>query len=131
MKKEIQTNNAPSPIGPYSQAILYNNMLFISGQIAINPSTGNIITNSIEKETHQVMNNIKAILEEAEFELKNIVKCSIFISDMKKFSKINKVYGSYFKSPYPSRETVEVSCLPKNVNVEISVIAAKKNKIKN
>ena len=101
-------------------------MLFISGQIAINPSTGNIITNSIEKETHQVMNNIKAILEEAEFELKNIVKCSIFISDMKKFSKINKVYGSYFKSPYPSRETVEVSCLPKNVNVEISVIAAKK-----
>ena len=126
MKKEIKTNNAPSPIGPYSQAVLHNNMLFVSGQIAINSETNQLISNTIEEETHQVMKNIGAILNEVNLEFSDIIKCSIFIKDMNQFSAINMIYGSYFTPPYPARETVEVSCLPKNVNVEISVIAAKK-----
>jgi len=126
MKKEIKTNNAPSPIGPYSQAVLHNNMLFVSGQIAINSETNQLINNTIEEETHQVMKNIGAILNEVNLEFSDIIKCSIFIKDMNQFSAINMIYGSYFTPPYPARETVEVSCLPKNVNVEISVIAAKK-----
>lgn len=126
MKKEIKTNNAPSPIGPYSQAVLHNNMLFVSGQIAINSETNQLINNTIEEETHQVMKNIGAILSEVNLEFSDIIKCSIFIKDMNQFSAINMIYGSYFTPPYPARETVEVSCLPKNVNVEISVIAAKK-----
>jgi len=126
MKKEIKTNNAPSPIGPYSQAVLHNNMLFVSGQIAINSETNQLINNTIKEETHQVMKNIGAILNEVNLEFSDIIKCSIFIKDMNQFSAINMIYGSYFTPPYPARETVEVSCLPKNVNVEISVIAAKK-----
>ncbi|MBL4705605.1 MAG: RidA family protein [Flavobacteriales bacterium] len=124
MKKEIfETKNAPAPIGPYNQAVALNGTLFMSGQIAINPENGELVTDNIEAETHQVMKNIEAVLTEAGCTFKSVIKCSIFISDMNNFSKINEVYGSYFSDDYPARECVEVSVLPKNVNVEISVIA--------
>lgn len=123
MKKIINTKNAPAPIGPYSQATLAGNTLYISGQIAIDPQTGDLKTQSIEEETHQVMKNMGAILVEAGADYSNVVKCSIFISSMNDFSKINTVYGEYFTEQPPARETVEVSCLPKNLNVEISCIA--------
>jgi 2-iminobutanoate/2-iminopropanoate deaminase len=123
MKKIIYTENAPEPIGPYSQAILSGQTLYISGQIAINPQSGNLISDSIENETHQVMKNIGAILDAAGTDYSNVVKCSIFVSDMNDFSAINGVYGSYFDANPPARETVEVSTLPKHVNVEISCIA--------
>ncbi len=125
MKKIIYTKNAPEPIGPYSQAILHNNTLYISGQIAINPQTGELNLSEIKSETKQVMENLKAVLNEAGMDFSHILKCSIFISDMNNFSAINEVYGSYFQTDFPARETVEVSVLPKNVNVEISAIAAK------
>ena len=126
MKKIINTNNAPAPIGPYNQAILSGNSLFTSGQIAINPATGNLVTNNIEAETKQVMENMKAILAAAGMSFENVVKTSIFISNMNYFTKINAVYGSYFNSETaPARETVEVANLPKFVNVEISMIAIK------
>lgn len=126
MKKIIQTSKAPSPIGPYNQAILSGNTLYTSGQIAIEPSTGQLKLGSIEEETTLVMENIKAILKSAEMSFKDVVKTSIFISDMNNFSKINTVYGQYFKeSTAPARETVEVANLPKYANVEISVIAVK------
>lgn len=125
MKQEINTQNAPAPIGPYSQGILSGNTLYMSGQIALSPETGELITKSIEEETHQVMSNIQAVLIQAGMTMDNIVKCSIFISDMKNFAEINTVYGSYFEGIPPARETVEVSRLPKDVNVEISVIAVK------
>lgn len=124
MNKEIiKTNNAPAPIGPYNQATKANNTLYISGQIPADPATGAIFNGSIEGETHLVMKNLKAILEEAGLGFENIVKTSIFISDMDNFSKINEVYGSYFTGNYPARETVQVARLPKDVNVEISAIA--------
>jgi len=123
MKRKITSNNAPKPIGPYSQAIKNNNMIFISGQIAINPETNLLIIDNIEDETKMVMKNIKNILLECDCTFDNIVKCSIFLSDMTLFESVNKVYGEYFQDPYPARETVEVGCLPKNVNVEISAIA--------
>ena len=123
MKQEINTPKAPAPIGPYSQGILSGNTLYMSGQIALNPETGELITDNIEEETHQVMRNIQAVLIQAGITMDNIVKCSIFISDMNNFSEINQVYGSYFTGIAPARETVEVSRLPKDVNVEISVIA--------
>ncbi len=123
MNKTINTPNAPAPIGPYSQAVLTNGFLFISGQIAIEPNTGELISKDIKSETKQVMENIKAILNEAGMDFNNVVKCSIFISDMDNFGQINEVYGSYFTENFPARETVEVSRLPKDVNVEISVIA--------
>ena len=123
MKQKITSNNAPKPIGPYSQAIKNNNMIFISGQIAINPETNLLIIDNIEDETKMVMENIKNILLECDCTFDNIVKCSIFLSDMALFESVNKVYGEYFQDPYPARETVEVGCLPKNVNVEISAIA--------
>ena len=123
MKQNIFSNNAPKPIGPYSQAIKHNNMLFISGQIAINPKTNLLITNNINNETKMVMENIKNILIASNFSFSDIVKCSIYLSSMKLFESVNKVYGSYFKPPFPARETIEVNCLPKNVNIEISVIA--------
>jgi 2-iminobutanoate/2-iminopropanoate deaminase len=123
MKQKITSNNAPKPIGPYSQAIKNNNMIFISGQIAINPETNLLIIDNIEDETKMVMENIKNILLECDCTFDNIVKCSIFLSDMTLFESVNKVYGEYFQDPYPARETVEVGCLPKNVNVEISAIA--------
>ncbi|MDA0195986.1 MAG: RidA family protein [Bacteroidetes bacterium] len=123
MKKLINTTNAPQPIGPYSQAVIANDLLFISGQIAIDPSNGSLVTDNIEDETSQVLENIRAILLEAGLNFTNVVKCSIFVKDMADFSRINAVYGKYFTTDPPARETVEVSGLPKNVNVEISCIA--------
>ncbi|MCR9250903.1 MAG: RidA family protein [bacterium] len=123
MKKIINTSNAPAPIGPYSQAVLSNGTLYVSGQIAINPETGNLVEDNIEEETLQVMKNLKAILVAAEMDFSNVVKCSIFIKNMGDFGRINEVYGQYFPENPPARETVEVSVLPKNVNVEISCIA--------
>ncbi|HVA99497.1 MAG TPA: RidA family protein [Bacteroidia bacterium] len=125
MKKIIQTSKAPAPIGPYNQAVLANNMLFVSGQVAINPANGNFILTDIKSETKQVMENIKAILEEAGLNMNSVVKASIFLSDMNNFSEVNEIYGSYFTSDFPARETVQVARLPKDVNVEISVIAVK------
>jgi 2-iminobutanoate/2-iminopropanoate deaminase len=123
MKKIINTSNAPAPIGPYNQAIKVDNTLYTSGQIAINPSTNELVMDTIENETKMVMENLKAVLKAADMDFSNVIKCSIFISDMNNFGKINEVYGSYFSSDFPARETVEVACLPKNVNVEISAIA--------
>ncbi len=124
MKKIITTQKAPAPVGAYSQAVLVNNMLFTSGQIAIHPENGNLILEDIETETKQVMENLKAVLSEADMTFENVVKASIFIADMNDFSAINSVYGSYFDNDTaPARETVQVACLPKNVNVEISMIA--------
>ncbi|MCB0496228.1 MAG: RidA family protein [Cyclobacteriaceae bacterium] len=122
-KRIINTPNAPAPIGPYSQAVVSNGMLYISGQIPINPATGELISGGIKDETHQVMKNLKAILEEAGVNFDHVVKSSIFVADMGDFAAINEAYGSYFGDNPPARETVEVSTLPKNVNVEISCIA--------
>jgi 2-iminobutanoate/2-iminopropanoate deaminase len=126
MKKIIFTEKAPSPIGPYSQAILIGTTLYTSGQIAINPESNHLVLDSIEAETKQVMENLKAVLETAEMSFENVVKTTIFIMDMNDFAKINTVYGSYFdEKNAPARETVQVAGLPKNVNVEISMIAIK------
>lgn len=125
MKKIITTKNAPAPIGPYNQAILNGNTLYTSGQIAINPETGTLVLDSIEAETKQVMLNLKAVLEAANMTFDHVIKSTIFISNMDDFAKINSVYGSFFnEETAPARETVQVARLPKNVNVEISVIAA-------
>ena len=115
--------HAPSPIGPYSQAVKVDNILYTSGQIAINPENGLLVLSDIKSETKQVMENIKAILDASEMSFNHIVKATIFISDMNNFAAINEIYGSYFHSDFPARETVQVSRLPKDVNVEISVIA--------
>jgi 2-iminobutanoate/2-iminopropanoate deaminase len=120
----IQTNNAPAPIGPYSQAVKAGNLLFVSGQIAIDAATGNILNDSIASETTQIMKNILAILTEAGASFGHIVKTTIFLSDMSLFADVNEIYAQYFTGDYPARETVAVKGLPKNVNVEISVIAA-------
>lgn len=126
MKKIIKTDNAPAPIGPYNQAVLVGNTLYISGQIALNPSTGDLVLNSLEEETTQVMENLKAVLTAAGMSFENVVKSTIFLSDMDDFIKINKVYSAYFKEENaPARETVAVAGLPKSVNVEISMIAVK------
>ncbi len=126
MKKIINSKNAPAPIGPYNQAVLKNGFLFTSGQIAINPESGKLITSDIVKETTQVMKNVAAVLAEAEMDFSHVIKTTIFIANMEDFAEINKVYGSYFdEKTAPARETVEVANLPKYVNVEISVIAAK------
>lgn len=125
MQTIIYTPKAPAPIGPYSQAVLFNDTLYVSGQIAINPETSDLVLTDIVSETHQVMGNLKAILTEAGFELSQVVKTCIFVKDLNNFSKINEVYGAYFTSHAPARETVEVSRLPKDVNVEISCIAAR------
>jgi 2-iminobutanoate/2-iminopropanoate deaminase len=125
MNQIINTNNAPAPIGPYSQAVIANGFLFLSGQVAINPESGEVIQSSIAEETHQVMRNIKAVLLEASYELKDVVKTTIFLSDMNLFAEVNDVYGSYFESNFPARETVAVRGLPKGVNVEISMTAFK------
>lgn len=124
-KQIINTTNAPAPIGPYNQAVLANNTLYISGQICIDPATGNLKNRDIQEETHQVMQNLKAILANAEMGFENVVKTTIFITDMNRFSEINEIYGKYFSSDFPARETVQVSALPKFVNVEISMIAVK------
>ena len=123
MKTIINTPNAPAPIGPYSQAVLVNGTLYASGQIAINPKSGGLILDNIEAETTQVMANIEAVLAAANMNFGNIIKSSIFLSDMGSFAQVNEVYGRYFTGDFPARETVEVACLPKNVNVEISVVA--------
>ncbi len=125
MKTIIKTNQAPNPVGPYNQAVMVNNMLFVSGQIPANPSTGELVKESIEAEARQVMENIKAILNEAGLNFSNIVKTSIFITDMKNFSTVNGVYAEYFSSDFPARETIQVGGLPLGVNVEISCIAIK------
>jgi 2-iminobutanoate/2-iminopropanoate deaminase len=122
-KQIIQTNKVPAPIGPYSQAVIANGFLFASGQIAFDPSTGDLVLDTIQAETKQVMENIKAILEEAKISFEHIVKTSIFLSDMQLFAQVNEVYGSYFSSNFPARETVAVKTLPRNVNVEISITA--------
>jgi len=124
-KKVVYSDQAPEPIGPYSQAIAQGNMLFISGQIAIQKSSGNILTHTIEEETEQVMYNLKEILKAGGMDFPNVVKSTIFLKDMNNFPKVNEIYGKYFINQPPARETVEVSRLPKDVNVEISCIAMK------
>ncbi len=121
----IQTDKAPAPIGPYSQAVMVGNLLFVSGQVAIIPESGKVLQGDIAAETKQVMNNIHAILVQAGMGFENIVKTSIFLKNMDDFAKVNEIYGSNFSGDFPARETVQVSRLPKDVNVEISVIAAK------
>lgn len=125
MKKIINTDKAPEPVGPYNQAIIHNGTLYASGQIAIDPITGELVLNNIEAETRQVMSNIQAILEEAGLTFEDVIKCSVFVSDINNYSRINAVYAEYFdEANAPARELVEVANLPKLVNVEISVIAA-------
>ena len=125
MKRIIHTTNAPAPIGPYSQAVEINSLLYVSGQIPIDPLTNTVINSSIADETKQVMENIIAILDAAGYKAENVIKTSIFLSNMSHFSEVNEIYGSYFIADFPARETVAVAGLPKNVNVEISVIACK------
>jgi 2-iminobutanoate/2-iminopropanoate deaminase len=125
MKKIINTTNAPAPIGPYNQAVETGGLLFVSGQIPSNAASGEIVTSGIKDEAKQVMENIGAILTEAGLSFANVVKTTIFLTDMGTFAQVNEVYGGYFTSDFPARETVQVAALPKNVNVEISVIAAK------
>lgn len=123
MKKIIQTSEAPTPIGPYSQAVQVGDMLYVSGQVALEANSGELINENITEETHQVMKNLEAILRAAGTDFSQVAKCSIFISDMNRFATINEAYGQYFKENPPARETVEVRRLPKDVNVEISCIA--------
>ncbi len=126
MKKIIKTDKAPAPLGPYNQAVLSGNTLYLSGQVAINPSTNKLVEGNIEEETEQVMNNLSAVLSAADMNFENVVKTSIFLSDMENFTKVNAIYGKYFDDETaPARETVEVANLPKYVNVEISMIAVK------
>lgn len=122
-KTIINTPDAPAPIGPYNQAILVDNTLYISGQICINPSSGQLKNKDIQEEAHQVMHNLKAILKAANMDFSNVVKTCIFLTDMHRFAEINEVYGKYFTADFPARETVQVSALPKFVNVEISMVA--------
>ncbi len=124
-KQIVNTNEAPAPIGPYNQAVFAGGFLFISGQVCIDPASGDLKNGSIQEETHQVMKNLKAILENAKLGFNHVVKTTIFITDMKRFAEVNEVYGQYFEGDYPARETVQVSALPKFVNVEISMIAIK------
>jgi len=123
-KQIVNTSSAPAPIGPYNQAILSGNMLFISGQVCIDPSSGELKNKDVQEETHQVMHNLKAILAQAGMTFNNVVKTTIFLTDMNRFSEINEVYGKYFEGNFPARETVQVSALPKFVNIEISMIAS-------
>jgi 2-iminobutanoate/2-iminopropanoate deaminase len=122
-KRIIVTPEAPEPIGPYNQAVMAGNLLFISGQVAINPKNGNVEAKDIFEETHQVMHNLRAVLHASGLDFKNVVKTTIFLTDMVLFTSVNEVYGKYFNGEFPARETVAVRGLPKNVNVEISMIA--------
>jgi len=124
-KTVINTPEAPAPIGPYNQAILAGNMLFISGQVCIDPANGQLKNKDLQEETQQVMHNLKAILQHAEMDFSNVVKTTIFLTDMHRFGEVNEIYGKYFSDSFPARETVQVSALPKFVNVEISMIAVK------
>ncbi len=123
MKKEIKTAKAPQAIGPYSQAIAANGMVFASGQIAIDPATGKLMTGSIEEQTRLVLTNLKAVLEAAGSSMDKVVKCTVFLDDMNNFTRMNGIYGEFFKAPYPARAAVEVARLPKDVKVEIEAIA--------
>lgn len=123
MKIEVLTENAPAPIGPYSQAISHGGFLFCSGQIPLDPKTSALVTGNIQDQTRQVMENIKAVLAANSMNFKNVVKTTIFLSEMSDFANVNEVYGQYFEKPYPARSTVAVKTLPKNVNVEIEVLA--------
>ncbi len=125
MKKIIKTSLAPSPVGPYSQGVFINNTLYTAGQVAIDPATGKLITINIIKETNQVMHNLMNILKEAGMDFSNVVKTTIFLNDMNNFSNVNEVYGAYFTDGFPARETVQVSRLPLDANVEISMVAVK------
>lgn len=125
MKRIINTKQAPAPIGPYNQAIEINGFLFVAGQIPLNPATDLIVNDSIPAETEMVMKNILAILTEAGYSISDVIKTNIYVTDMAYFAQVNEVYASYFKSDFPARETVAVAGLPKNVNVEISVVASK------
>jgi 2-iminobutanoate/2-iminopropanoate deaminase len=122
-KQVINTASAPAPIGPYNQAVLHGNTLYISGQICLDPATGELKNKDIQTEAHQVMHNLRAILSAAGLTFNNVVKTTIFLTDMHQFSEVNEVYGKYFEGDFPARETVQVSALPKFVNVEISMIA--------
>jgi 2-iminobutanoate/2-iminopropanoate deaminase len=124
-KQIIHTPNAPAPIGPYSQAVMVGNLLFISGQVALKPGTDELANADIIEETHQVMQNLKAILAEARMDFSHVAKTTIFLSEMALFGPVNEIYGKYFDGDFPARETVAVKGLPKNVNVEISMIASK------
>ncbi|MBN1273654.1 MAG: RidA family protein [Candidatus Aminicenantes bacterium] len=123
MKKEIKTDKAPQAIGPYSQAIAANGFIFASGQIAIDPSTGNLLDGSIEEQTRLVLTNLKAVLEAGGSSFDKVIKCTVFLQDMNDFAKMNSVYGEFFKPPYPARAAVQVARLPKDVKVEIEAIA--------
>lgn len=126
MKKIIETSKAPAPVGPYNQAIEVHGLVFVSGQIALDPESGELITSSIQDETNKVFSNIIAILKEADLTLENVVKCTVFVSDIHQYGAINTVYSQYFQEESaPARELVQVSALPKGVNIEISVIAAR------
>jgi len=125
MSTIINTPNAPAPIGPYNQAVWAGNILFLSGQIALDAATGDLVLTDIPTETHKVMGNIKAILTEAGLDFSNIVKSQIFLKDLGDFAVVNEIYSSYFTGNYPARDTIQVAALPKNVNVEISVVAYK------
>jgi len=127
MKTEVKTPNAPEPIGPFSQAVIAGNMVFVSAQLAKNTTTNKMVMDNIEAETKQVMENIRAILKVADVDFSNVVKSSIFLKDMQNYAKVNEVYSSYFNVPYPARETIQVGALPMYVNIEISVIALKNN----
>ncbi len=124
-KKIINTRQAPDPIGPYNQAVMVRDTIYISGQICIDPASGTLKNKDIQEETHQVMKNLKSILQEASMTFHQVVKTTIFITDMKSFGEVNEIYGKYFDGDFPARETVQVSALPKFVNVEISMIAVK------
>ena len=124
-KQIINTSKAPAPIGPYNQAVMAGNMLFISGQVALIPGTNDLANADIIEETHQVMKNLKSILAEADMDFNDVVKTTIFLSDMELFGQVNEIYGKYFTGDFPARETVAVKGLPKNVNIEISMIAVK------
>ncbi len=124
-KKIINTNSAPAPIGPYNQAVQFGNMLFISGQIALDPVTGELVQGDVQAEARQVMANLAAILQAAGMDFSNVLKSSIFLMDMGQFAQVNEVYGSYFGADAPARETIQVAGLPKGVKVEISMVAAK------
>jgi 2-iminobutanoate/2-iminopropanoate deaminase len=125
MKKTVNIPNAPNPVGPYSQAIIYNDLMIASGQIAIDPKNGEIKTGSVAIELKQILKNIDALLNEANLKRENILKCSIFLKNMNDFTEVNEIYANYFDEPFPARETVEVARLPKDVNIEISFIAGK------
>jgi 2-iminobutanoate/2-iminopropanoate deaminase len=123
MKEIIQTDKAPAPIGPYNQAVKAGGTLYVSGQIALDPASGQLLTQDLAQEAHQVMRNLQAVLQAAGMGFEHVVKSSIFLKNMDDFAQVNEIYGSYFRDQHPARETVEVSRLPKDVNVEISVIA--------